>query len=120
MLDLAIAVVVGGAFGKIVSSLVADVVMPLISFILSNFNFSTWKIVLKPEVVDLEGKVLKAEIVLRLGNFIQNIFDFLIIALSVFMFIKIINKLKKSLSEEIVLKKGSDKNESQDLSSRLE
>lgn len=98
VIDLAVGVVIGGAFGKIVSSLVADVIMPLIGIILGGINFTELK-----WTVEVAGR---APVVLSYGNFIQNIIDFLIIALCIFIAVKFINRLKnlgkKKVEEEKV------------------
>ncbi len=89
VVDLAVGVIIGGAFGKIVSSLVADIIMPFISIIVGAVNFKDLSFVLK----DAVGET--AAVTLNYGMFIQNIFDFLIIAASIFMFIKLINNFKR-------------------------
>lgn len=89
VLDLAVGVIIGGAFGKIVASLVNDVVMPLIGLLIGNVNFKELKIVLKEAVGDVP------ESAILYGSFIQNIVDFLIIALVIFLAIRAIGKLKK-------------------------
>lgn len=94
VVDLAVGVIIGGAFGKIVSSLVNDIFMPIIGFLTAGTDFSALKLVLSPEVVE-NGEVTKAESAILYGNFIQNIFDFVIIALCIFMFVKALNSLKK-------------------------
>lgn len=94
VVDLAVGVIIGGAFGKIVSSLVNDIFMPIIGFLTAGTDFSALKLVLSPEVVE-NGEVIKAESAILYGNFIQNIFDFVIIALCIFMFVKALNSLKK-------------------------
>ena len=94
VLDMAVGVVIGGAFGKITSSLVADIIMPLIGLAVGGLDVSEWKIVLKEAVLDAEGAVTTAEVALRYGNFIQTILDFLIIALSIFCVLRIIMKAK--------------------------
>lgn len=111
VVDLAVAVIIGGAFGKIVSSLVADVVMPLIGFVMRGLDFSSWKIILREEVLGAEGEVIKSAVVLNSGIFIQNIFDFLIIALSVFLMVKIINRVKNKLAQEFADKKEKEEQE---------
>lgn len=93
VIDLAVGVIIGGAFGKIVSSLVADVIMPAIGVLVGGVNFSELKWVLKPEIVT-DG-VTKAAVTLNYGNFLQVTFDFIIIAFAIFMFIKGINSFKK-------------------------
>lgn len=100
VIDLAVAVIIGGAFGKIVSSLVADVVMPLIGLIIGGLDFTSWQWILKPEILAEDGGVVKAAITMNIGKFIQNIFDFLIIALSIFLMIKVLTNVKKKLIKE--------------------
>ena len=104
VVDMAVGVIIGGAFGKIVSSVVADVIMPPLGLLIGGVNFTDLKWVMKPaEVVD--GKEIAA-VTLNYGNFLQATFDFLIIAFSIFMFIKLITKLtekKKGLSGNIWL-----------------
>ncbi len=100
VIDLAVAVIIGGAFGKIVSSLVADVVMPLVGLVAGGVDFTTWKWILKKEILDLDGGLVKAAITMNIGRFFQNIFDFLIISLSIFLMIKMITKIKLRLAKE--------------------
>lgn len=114
VVDLAVAVIIGAAFGKIVSSLVADIVMPLVGFIAGGLDFTSWKIILRSATIGAEGGILKPEVVLRAGNFIQNIFDFLVIALSVFMMVKIISRVKNKLAREFLEKKEAEKEEKED------
>lgn len=82
VIDLAVGVIIGGAFGKIVSSLVADVIMPLVGLLLGGVKFT-----------NLMVTIGKAE--LKYGQFIQNVVDFFIIAFSIFLFVKFINRFKK-------------------------
>jgi len=93
---MAVGVIIGGAFGKIVTSLVNDIMMPIISKITGGINFTDLKIVLTP--ADEAKKV--AEVAFAYGNFIQNVFDFLIIALCIFAMVKAINSLKKKEEEK--------------------
>lgn len=99
VVDLAIAVVIGSAFNKIVSSLVNDVIMPLISFAVGGTDVSDWKWVITPAEYDASGNVLVAESALRYGSFIQTIIDFLIIALTLFIMFKIFTYSKNKLSQ---------------------
>lgn len=92
--DMAIGVVIGAAFGKITTSLVNDVIMPLISRITGGVDFSAWKWVLKAAEVDETGAETAAEIAVNYGSFIAVVLDFLIIALVLFMVVKAINKLR--------------------------
>ena len=95
VIDLAVGVVIGAAFGKIVSSLVDDIIMPVIGKLVGGVDFSTLAIVLEPARVGADGKELAAAVLLRYGNFIQNIFNFIIVAFAVFLFVKLINKLHR-------------------------
>lgn len=98
VIDMAVGVIIGGAFGKIVSSIVADVIMPPIGLLVGGVNFTDLKWVLKlAEMVD--GKEIAA-VTLNYGNFLQVTFDFLIIAFSIFMFIKLLTKLTEKKKEE--------------------
>ena len=100
VMDMAIGVVIGGAFGKIVTSLVSDLIMPLIGAATGGLNFTDWKWVVRPEVaeqVNEAGEVIQQAVpalTLNYGNFLQVIFDFLIIDLSIFMVVKGINNMK--------------------------
>ena len=94
VVDMAIGVVIGAAFGKITTSLVNDVIMPLISRITGGVDFSAWKWVLKAAEVDATGAETAAEIAVNYGSFIAVVLDFLIIALVLFMVVKAINKLR--------------------------
>jgi len=98
VMDMAVGVVIGGAFGKIVSSLVSDVIMPFISVITGGVNFTQWKFVLKQAVMQGET-VVSPEVAVNYGIFIQVIFDFLIIAFSIFLVIKAINKMNRKKEE---------------------
>lgn len=93
VMDMAIGVVIGGAFGKIVTSLVSDIIMPAIGAITGGLNFTEWKWVISQAVMEGEA-VVKPEVAITWGNFLQVIFDFIIIALSIFMVVRGINKMK--------------------------
>ena len=93
VVDMAVGVIIGGAFGKIVTSLVNDIFMPIIGMILGNVNFSSLEIKLGEPVEGAEQAAI------RYGMFIQEIVNFLIIALCIFMVIKVINKLQKKKEE---------------------
>ena len=99
VIDMAVGVIIGGAFGKIVSSLVADVIMPPIGLLIGGVNFTDLKWVMKPAVVE-DGKEVVAAVTLNYGNFLQVTFDFLIIAFSNFMFVKLITQLTTRKKEE--------------------
>ncbi len=93
VLDLAVAVIIGGAFGKIVTSFVNDVLMPPIGLLLGNTDFSNLKILLKKATEDAEA------VTLNYGLFINTVLDFLIVAFSIFMVIKAFNSMKKKQAE---------------------
>lgn len=93
VMDMAIGVIIGGAFGKIVSSLVSDIIMPPIGMILGQMDFSELSLVLQKATEE------EPAITLNYGAFINNILDFLIIAFSIFLVIKQLNRLKKKESE---------------------
>lgn len=94
VIDLAVGIIIGGAFGKIVSSLVNDIVMPLVSMLLSKTNFKDLSIVLK------KGTETTEPVLLNYGNFIQNVVDFLIISFVIFLMIKAINKVNFKKEQE--------------------
>ena len=98
VLDMAVGVVIGGAFGKIVSSLVADVFMPILSVLTGGVNFTDWKLVLKS--IEVEGIGATPAVTINYGNFLQVTFDFLIIAFAIFLVIKAINRIKNKPVEE--------------------
>ena len=91
VMELAIAVVIGGAFGKIISSLVADIITPLLGIILGGINFT-----------DIYWEVKNSKIMI--GNFMQSVFDFMIVAFSIFMFVRILMKFQRKKEE--VIEKG--------------
>jgi large conductance mechanosensitive channel len=98
VVDLAVGVIIGGAFGAIVSSLVKDVVMPPVSYLMSGVDVSSWKWVIAPAVMDGD-KVVKPEVDLTYGNFLQASLNFLIIALVIFLAVKAINSFKRKEAE---------------------
>jgi len=116
IIDLAIAVVIGTAFGKIVSSFVSDIVMPIIDFLFGRVNLTSLTWVLRPELV--KGvDIIKPAVVVNIGSFIQSVVDFLIISLSIFFIIRIIVKFKnkfisekegKRVEEPIILSKDQE------------
>lgn len=99
VIDLAVGVVIGGAFGKIIGSLVNDVVIPVIGKILGGVNFTDLAVVLTPAQMGADGKEVTAAVLLRYGAFIQSMIDFALIALAVFMAIKVINRLQRKKEE---------------------
>ena len=89
VIDLAVGIVIGAAFGKIVSSLVADVVMPPLGLVIGGVNFTDLKV---PLGTPLAGG---APVTLNYGNFIQTMFDFLIVAFAIFLVVKAVNRMKR-------------------------
>ncbi len=100
VIDLAVGVVIGGAFGKITTSIVNDIIMPFISMLTGGINFADWKWVLKEAVVNAEGVIDPAtEVAIKYGNTIAIILDFIIIAFAVFCLVKGINSLHRKKEE---------------------
>ena len=109
VLDLAVGVVIGAAFGKIVSALVDGIIMPVVGMLTGGVSVSDWKYVLKPATVDAAGNKV-AEVVVAYGSFIQAAIDFLLVAFVIFLFIKAYNRMRKPVetapvapAEEVVL-----------------
>ena len=98
VLDMAVGVVIGGAFGKITTSLVNDIIMPLISMITGGVDFSSWKWVLKQAVVE-NGEEISAAVSVNYGTLIATVLDFLIISLVIFCLIKAVNKFHRKKEE---------------------
>ena len=107
VIDMAVGIISGGAFGTIVTSLVNDIIMPPIGMLLGNKNFSELAVTLKPAEADAEAVLWKY------GSFIQVCVDFLIVAISVFIMIKIINKLSelRRKEEEVVKEEAKEAEE---------
>ena len=99
VIDMAVGVVIGGAFGKITTSIVNDIIMPLISMLTGGVDFSQWKWILKEAVLDAEGAVVSAEVAVKFGNTIAIILDFVIIAFAVFCLVKALNSLRRKKEE---------------------
>ena len=99
VVDMAVGIIIGGAFGKIVSSLVGDLIMPAVGVLVGGVNFSDLKWVIKRAVMEGD-KVVSPEVAISYGNFIQVVFDFLIIALAVFFLVKGINALTRKKEAE--------------------
>jgi large conductance mechanosensitive channel len=100
MFDMAIGIIIGVAFNKIVSSLVNDIILPSFGLIIGNVNFQNIKIVLQEEIRDNTGKIIQGLVAVKYGNFIQVVFDFFLIAITIFLVIKIFNKLRKKAENE--------------------
>ncbi len=101
VMDMAVGVIVGGAFGKITTSLVNDVVMPAISMLTGGTNFTDWKFVLKDAVLAADGVTVEsAEVAIKYGSFLSTVLDFLIIAFVVFCMVKLINGMHDRLRKK--------------------
>jgi len=98
VVDMAVGVIIGGAFGKIVSSLVNDVIMPVVGIATGGLDFKEHKLILKAAVMNGE-EVGTPQVAMTYGVFIQNIVDFLIVAFCIFMAIKFMNRFKKNVEE---------------------
>ena len=103
VIDMAVGVVIGGAFGKITTSIVNDIIMPVIGVLTGGLNFGDWKIVLKEAVTSLneagETVVEAAEVAITFGNTIAVILDFIIIAFAVFCMVRFLNNLHRKKEE---------------------
>ena len=99
VVDMAVGVVIGGAFGKITTSIVNDIIMPVISLLTGGVDFTEWKWVLKEAVLDAEGAVTSAEVAINYGNLISIILDFIIIAFAVFCLVRGLNALHRKKEE---------------------
>lgn len=117
IIDLSVAVVIGAAFNKIVNSLVNDLIMPLISLVTGGASVVDWKWVIKEATYDASGTLLTAETAFRYGVFLQTIIDFLIVALTIFVILKIIvnsqrgfDKFSKKMEKVLrkAIKKGDE------------
>ncbi|MGN0037435.1 MAG: large-conductance mechanosensitive channel protein MscL [Bacteroidaceae bacterium] len=99
VVDMAVGVIIGGAFGKIVSSLVADVIMPPLGLLIGGVNFTDLALTMKDAVV-VDGVEQAAAVTLNYGKFLQATFDFLIIAFSIFVFIRVLTRLTQKKKAE--------------------
>lgn len=99
VVDLAVGVIIGAAFGKIVSSLVADLIMPPIGLLVGGINFTSLKIILKQASVDPATGAPVEAVSLNYGNFLQAGLDFIIIAAAIFLFVKLFNSMKRKEDE---------------------
>ena len=99
VVDLAVGVVIGAAFGKIVSSLVDGVIMPLIGMVVGGVDFSTLALEFEPRVVDAAGTITDPGVYLAYGAFLQTLLDFVIVAFAIFLFIKAINAMRRKEAE---------------------
>lgn len=110
VIDMAVGVVIGGAFGKIVTSLVADIITPLVSILTGKVSLTEYKWVINEAVLDEAGAVVTPELALTYGNFLQNVIDFFIIAASIFVVLRIMTLAQKKL-EALKKKEEEEKKE---------
>ncbi len=96
VVDLAVGVVIGAAFGKIVSALVEGVIMPIVGMAMGGVNFADLAVVLKEAVIGPDGKEVAAAVAIKYGAFLQTVFDFVIIAFVLFLVIKAMNRMKRA------------------------
>lgn len=100
VIDMAVGVVIGAAFGKIISSLVDDIIMPLVGVVTGGMNFTDYKWVIQKAVVDSQTQeVLTPEVTMNWGSWVQTLVDFIIVAFCIFVAIKAINQLKRKKEE---------------------
>lgn len=100
VIDMAVGVVIGSAFSKIVTSVVNDLIMPVFGAVTAGADFTSLKIVLSQAVLNEAGEVVTPEAAITYGNLIQNVVDFLLIALSLFVFVTFINKAKERMAKK--------------------
>ena len=99
VMDMAVGVIIGGAFGKIVTSVVNDIIMPPVGLLVGGVDFSDMKLTLKQQVLDAAGAVVTPAVTWNYGAFIQQVVDFAILAFCVFLMVKLMNKLMKKKEE---------------------
>lgn len=95
MFDMAIGIIIGSAFSKIVSSLVKDIIMPPFGYLLGNIDLSDFKFILQPEVKSMDGHVVNELVSINYGLFLQGLIDFIIIIITIFLVIKMFNRFKR-------------------------
>lgn len=109
VLDLAVAVVIGSSFNAITNGLVKFIINPVISLLTGGISLDEWKTILQPEVLDETGAVVTAEVAILWGEWVQTIIQFFIIALTVFIFVRVIKKMSDKLRyKEIEAQKAAD------------
>ena len=111
VMDMAIGVIIGGAFGKIVTSLVNDIVMPGIGYLIGGLDFADMKYVMSPAVLDKAGEIVTPEVAICYGNFINTVIEFLIIAICIFLVITVIQKARAKFDALLKVQKEEGKEE---------
>ncbi len=102
VIDMAVGIIIGAAFGKIITSLVNDVIMPPIGLLVGGIDFKDIALNMKDAVMDpATGKVIKEAVTLKIGNFIQTVVDFVIVAFAIFMMIKGVNNISRKKAAEV-------------------
>ena len=96
VVDLAVGVVIGAAFGKIVTALVDGIVMPIVSMATGGVSVADWKHVITPAQLDAAGKEVAAEVAIKYGLFFQSVIDFLLVALAIFVMLKAYNRMREA------------------------
>lgn len=99
VLDLAVGVIIGAAFGKIITSLVNDIIMPPIGYALNGVNFRNLRLIIQQAQTDTAGGVIGPEVAINYGNFIQIIIEFIIVAFCIFLVVKGVNAMRKKEAE---------------------
>ncbi len=94
VIDLAVAVVIGAAFGKVITALVEGIVMPLIATMTGGVSVADWKVVVTPAQVGVDGKEVAAELAIKYGTFLQSMLDFVLVALVIFLVLKAYNRMR--------------------------
>ncbi len=108
VIDLAVGVIIGGAFGKIITSLVSDMIMPAVAYMIGGSSFKTLAVVLRPAVLDAQGKETAPALLLNYGAFIQTTIDFAIIAFVIFLAVKAMNEIRRKQEEPVAAPGPSD------------
>jgi large conductance mechanosensitive channel len=108
LFDMAIGIIIGLAFTKLVTSFVNDIILPSLSLLIGNVNFQNLRIVLGKEMIDNSGTIIQELVAIKYGSFIQVVFDFFIIAITVFFVIKIFNKLKRNAEKDAAISTPRD------------
>ncbi len=103
VVDMAVGVVIGAAFGKIVSSLVDDIIMPLVGVATGGINFTDYKWEIQPEIKDAAGEVIQPLVSLNWGTWIQTVVNFLIVAFCIFVMIRFMQNLRKKKEAEVAV-----------------
>ncbi|KMT21856.1 large-conductance mechanosensitive channel protein MscL [Clostridium cylindrosporum] len=116
VISLAIGVIIGGAFGKIVTSLVNDLFMPVFGYITAGVDFKDLKFVLSPALYGINGSLVKPESAIMYGRFIQNVVDFLVVSFCIFLFVYITNKImERDCIENMTANNGGKTDKVEDL-----